>query len=455
MGSICPSGEQDDRYAALIYDETPSLYGSTHGGGESSSASPVSVVPRSANVVAVSPLKPKRDRTRSQTQLRSKLVSTSSSSSSSRDVRHSCLLLGAGESGKSTVLKQLRLLYENNQRQFSPSILNEFTHIIRHNMCEEMHILIEAMLEDSPEAYQGLVLELNVVRLQDASFISSSSSTSDQSAVMGAFEGQPPSAVVDCVRDNDSWMEGATGPAVRMLWMCDSIRQFYKAHKLDLQLPDCCAYFFQHAARISRKDYVPENKDILFARIRTSGVTEVNVEIKNARFKFVDMGGQRSERRKWHIKSKEPPTAIIFVGAINEYTHRLYEDEKVNRLLESINLFNEVCNHQSYENIPIILFLNKMDLFTRDWDANKFIKVFPEFANVHAMLKRKDKSASIQAASSFLEDMYLDCNVSPGRQVYRFFTQATDTDQVETISQSVRDIIVKKNLNASLGGSLF
>lgn len=51
---------------------------------------------------------------------------------------------------------------------------------------------------------------------------------------------------------------------------------------------------------------------------------------------MVDVGGQRSERRKW-IHCFENVTSIIFLVALSEYDQILFESE------------NEVCYNYEYE----------------------------------------------------------------------------------------------------------
>ena len=54
-----------------------------------------------------------------------------------------------------------------------------------------------------------------------------------------------------------------------------------------------------------------------------------------------DVGGQRNERRKW-IHCFEDVTAVIFVAAISEYDQKLFEDGATNRMVEALELFEEV-----------------------------------------------------------------------------------------------------------------
>lgn len=79
---------------------------------------------------------------------------------------------------------------------------------------------------------------------------------------------------------------------------------------------------------------------------------------------MVDVGGQRNERRKW-IHCFEDVTAIIFVAALSEYDQVLEEDNKTNRMIESLKLFEDTINNDWFNRKPVILFLNKVDLFEK------------------------------------------------------------------------------------------
>lgn len=68
-------------------------------------------------------------------------------------------------------------------------------------------------------------------------------------------------------------------------------------------------------------------------------------DIKGREFIVIDVGGQRSERRKW-IHQFENVNAIIFFAALDEYDMRLEEDSRTNCLEESLQLFSEVRQSQ-------------------------------------------------------------------------------------------------------------
>ena len=107
------------------------------------------------------------------------------------------------------------------------------------------------------------------------------------------------------------------------------------------------------------------------------------LHLKILNFRVFDVGGQRSERKKW-IHCFEDVTAIIFIVALSEYDQVkvlrnfiikikiifykkpkvLVEDETTNRMHESLRLFDSICNNKWFVNTSIILFLNKKDLFS-------------------------------------------------------------------------------------------
>ena len=91
-----------------------------------------------------------------------------------------------------------------------------------------------------------------------------------------------------------------------------------------------------------------------------------------------DVGGQRSERKKW-IHCFEGVTAIIFCVALSGYDLVLAEDEEMNRMMESMKLFDSICNNKWFVETSIILFLNKKDLFEQKIKYSPLTTCFPEF----------------------------------------------------------------------------
>ncbi|EEE63310.1 hypothetical protein OsJ_18121 [Oryza sativa Japonica Group] len=137
-----------------------------------------------------------------------------------------------------------------------------------------------------------------------------------------------------------------------------------------LQLPDCAQYFMENLDRLAEADYVPTKEDVLYARVRTNGVVQIQFSPvgENKRggevYRLYDVGGQRNERRKW-IHLFEGVNAVIFCAAISEYDQMLFEDETKNRMMETKELFDWVLKQRCFEKTSFILFLNKFDIFEK------------------------------------------------------------------------------------------
>lgn len=86
--------------------------------------------------------------------------------------------------------------------------------------------------------------------------------------------------------------------------------------------------YFDSIDRIGDINYIPTDQDVLRSRVKTTGITETTFVIGDLTYRMFDVGGQRSERKKW-IHCFENVTAIIFLVAISEYDQVLIEDETV------------------------------------------------------------------------------------------------------------------------------
>lgn len=134
------------------------------------------------------------------------------------------------------------------------------------------------------------------------------------------------------------------------------------ARRSEFQIVESMKYYFNKIDAIMQPDYLASDDDILFARVRTSGIVTERYIIDGTMFEMYDVGGQRNERKKW-IHCFDNVTAIIFVAALSEYDQALFEDASTNRMMEAITLFKEICNNKYFANSSMLLFLNKKDLF--------------------------------------------------------------------------------------------
>jgi hypothetical protein len=88
--------------------------------------------------------------------------------------------------------------------------------------------------------------------------------------------------------------------------------------------------YFRNLDRMFAPNWLPNNQDMLHARLRTTGITETLFEMREVNFRMMDVGGQRSERKKW-IHCFEGVQCLLFMVALSGYDQCLVEDQNAVR----------------------------------------------------------------------------------------------------------------------------
>ena len=78
--------------------------------------------------------------------------------------------------------------------------------------------------------------------------------------------------------------------------------------------------------RVFDPAYYPTEQDIIQCRARTIGITETTFLLRDHEMLMVDVGGQKSERRKW-IHCFQDVTSILFLVSLSGYDQCLVEDK--------------------------------------------------------------------------------------------------------------------------------
>jgi len=291
------------------------------------------------------------------------------------------LLLGAGESGKSTFTKQIKIIHLGG---FTDDERMHFKEVIFENVMYSVRTLITAaeknnlnLLEKNKNIAERL-LDLHTVELDEA-----------------------------------------LGSDIKAVYEDPGIKKTFDQYT-SFHLLDSTDYFLSNIDRIVKFDYTPTIDDLLRCRAKTTGIQELTLDIEQNRFIIVDVGGQRSERKKW-IHCFQDVTAVLFFVALSEYDLKLYEDEETNRMHESLKLFDDICNSKWFVNIPIILFLNKMDLFQEKIKKVNITEAFPDY----------EGSQEFDEASEFIQNQFVALNENPEKGVYPHITCATNTDNIK------------------------
>ncbi|PGH10008.1 guanine nucleotide-binding protein subunit alpha [Blastomyces parvus] len=311
------------------------------------------------------------------------------------------LLLGAGESGKSTILKQMKLI---NEGSYSREEKESFKEIIFSNTVQSMRVILEAMEGlDIPLDDQRAEYHVQTIFMQPAQI------------------------------EGDS-LPGDVGNAIDALWNDAGVQECFRRSR-EYQLNDSARYYFDSIKRIAGSDYLPSDQDVLRSRVKTTGITETTFIIGDLTYRMFDVGGQRSERKKW-IHCFENVTTILFLVAISEYDQLLFEDETVNRMQEALTLFDSICNSRWFTKTSIILFLNKIDRFKEKLPVSPMKNYFPDY----------EGGPEYTAACDYILNRFVSLNQAETKQIYTHFTCATDTSQIRFVMMAVNDIIIQDNL---------
>ncbi|GHJ90044.1 hypothetical protein NliqN6_6446 [Naganishia liquefaciens] len=302
------------------------------------------------------------------------------------------LLLGAGASGKSTVLKQMRLIHNVT---FTEEEIEDYRQLVFDNIVNGMKLIIDAMDE----------WEISV-EPSNRKFI--------------ALVDNPPDI-----------QEGQVFPAeyrepLERLWKDRGV-QHACARGNEYALPENLPYFYSQLDRLWRSDFKPSHQasrrlshgttaannlcsqDILRIRVKTTGISETKFTENDLTYSLFDVGGQRSERRKW-VSCFENVTAVLFLVALSGYNATLVEDK------------------------DSILFLNKDDVFRQQLeDPNSQIAdYFPDFNGPTG-------PAGYEAGREYFKAQFVGLNRSSSKEVYTHFTNATDTAMLKVVMAAVQE----------------
>ncbi|XP_067871907.1 guanine nucleotide-binding protein subunit alpha-14-like [Heterodontus francisci] len=306
------------------------------------------------------------------------------------------LILGTGESGKSTFIKQMRIIHGSG---YSEEDRKAFAKLVYQNIITAIQSIIRAMdtlniqyqQQENKENSQ-VIKELEVYKI--------------------------------------TTLERQHTDAIKNLWNDSGIKTCYERRR-EYQLLDSTNYYLTDIDRIADSDYIPTDQDVLRVRVPTTGINEYSFNMHQVSLRIVDVGGQKSERRKW-IHCFENVRSVIFLASLSEYDQVLEESENENRMRESLGLFHFILKSDYFTNSSIILFLNKTDILEEKILKSHLVNYFHEFDGA----KR-----NAEAAMNFILKMYME-QTEDGRRIYWHFTCATDTDNIRKVYMDVRDTVL-------------
>ncbi|KAN0141651.1 G-protein alpha subunit [Lactarius tabidus] len=311
------------------------------------------------------------------------------------------LLMGCNNYDISTFVKQMKIIHQHG-----------YTH-------EERIEFRPTIWKDLLKTSRRIVQVLRALHAEPAT---------DSSEAHWECIANHPTAIVDA----DFSLNPDLAEAVRDLWaddmipvLLDSLSQF--------SLPESAAYFVSEIHRITTRDYIPSNEDILRAPMRTDvGVTETYIDMGRLSLRLCHVSRQWSERKKW-IHLFEGVTSIIFCVPLSDYD---VVECGQNRMTEALVLFESVVNSRWFLRTSVILFLTRIDEFKSKLPKTPLEKYFPEYTG----------GADVNKAAKYILWRFMQANRAR-LSVYPHIAQPTDRSNILLIFVAVKETILLRCYN--------
>eukprot|EP01083_Nonionella_stella_P273723 928829_1 len=317
-----------------------------------------------------------------------------------------CLLfLGAGESGKSTFLKQCREIYNNSRSEEFEFAKNSIVQMLIEVSIKLRRLLHETMGEAARNAVSAM---------------------SDLSADIN-----PTNRFTYSHADN-----------LRAIWADPAVQDILINRNTEVPSITSVAYFIDgRLDALADPEFEPTFEDHVRCRVKTTGVNFLDFQFDNMPIQMIDVGGQRSERRKW-IDQFDSAAAILFVASLTGYSETLEEDFVTNRLTESLTLIGDTIQYDALEGKPLIILLNKEDLLQERMEHHKLSDFFPEF---------KGDNSSTTDVKDFIEKKFRDVmDSSLHKCEYTVhYTSAIDTDKTHQVFQEILQKVIEEKVRES------
>ncbi|KAL6733229.1 hypothetical protein Aduo_003893 [Ancylostoma duodenale] len=316
------------------------------------------------------------------------------------------LLLGGPGSGKSTIFKQMKILHLNG---FTDADYVNFRYLVHSNVVQAITQLLKAAehFNYSPDDNEKL-------RQAIAFFV--------------AYKQQ--------VKPSEVELSYELSRAISLIYNSQFIKSTL-LRKDEIELLDSAQYFLDDLDRISGSDYRANEKDIIRARVPTSGINEIEFPYKQVVLRMVDVGGQRSEQRKW-IHCFDNVSGVLFIAEISAYN--LIEDDgetQKNRLKYSMHLFKRVANNRCFgKRTAMILFLNKIDVFKRKLMTTPLSVCFKDYKG----------GQLFEESAQYVQDRFqrlVSSEIQHEKPLYVHYTNATDTRNIDRVFDSCIDVVFK------------
>ncbi|KAF1769201.1 hypothetical protein GCK72_001015 [Caenorhabditis remanei] len=330
------------------------------------------------------------------------------------------LILGGPSSGKSTIFKQMQIIHVNGFK--SEQELVQYRGLIDANIRDSYFQLIAgARLLDIPlEPIDHLLYEINDIY----------SPMCDEFAIR---------TVPDLVE-----------PLIAF-WKSEQIQEVYK-RRYEFELMDSTKYYLENLERISNENYLPNEEDIVHSRKATVSINSIVFEYTGVSLLMIDVGGQRSERKKW-LHLFDDAKVVLFVIDLTGYAKKSEESRtELSRfpllfrdigkdafdMKVALKIFNDISASPALASAVFLLFFNKVDLFKELLPQVRLQPCFSKF----------EEENDYDSTSKFICEKFTRAAKSK-KSVFPHFTTATNTENIKLVFRACMESVFKANSKAT------
>lgn len=333
------------------------------------------------------------------------------------------LLIGYSGSGTSTIFKQTKILYKDVP--FSEEERENIKLLIQSNVYRYLGILLEGRERFEEE-------NMNDLRVNQPS---------SEDEFVGPIDGREEQTIYSiCPRLKafSDWLLKVMvsgnleavfpasireyAPVIEEMWSSSAIQAAYKRRSELEMLPSVAGYFLERMVDILRFDYEPTDVDILYAEGVTSsnGVACVDFLFPEAAYEEnLNSGDQHDsllrfqlirvqsrgfgENCKW-LEMFEDVRIVIFAVALSDYDQFAVDENRslVNKMMLSRKFFESIVSHPTFDQMDVLLLLNKYDLFEEKIERISLTKCewFDDFYPVMSRYRANSPNSSVNHAPS-------------------------------------------------------
>ncbi|KNE71013.1 hypothetical protein AMAG_15273 [Allomyces macrogynus ATCC 38327] len=378
------------------------------------------------------------------------------------------LLLGTAESGKSTVLKQMKLIHTGNLLDVAPdgAALPSATNSVA--MLPSTTSTGGGVGESGHMGQADWVIVIRKNLLDSLALLVQYQSEHTAAKPWATPDGETAAAtlrsMISKLQANPSLFSVSADERVRFVAAVQALAADATLRDLiriggQFQLLDSADAFIQDAATILDPMYSPSNDHILLARQPTANITETKIVTEQGyKYLVYDVNGSRRARHTW-VQFFDDVLCILYVAPISSYDQPLppsdmlprtagFDDTAnlhrptgpMSRLLDSLLVFEQIMRHPLLKTTAAIVFLNKIDVLRAklaDPDAARVADYFPDYHGPQ----------EFDPVCHYVSNRFAGpVRGQTARKLYIHLTWATQTQQIQVVLNTVNKILIKLNL---------